>query len=226
MIDNFRFVTKAALLVAVCALPVFGDVDFTTSGVFACGAAIGCSTSNGGSTVTITNNGNTLTMTATGFSYPADGSVVPNDPILGQANLITFNTSAASSPGVNTTGLEFTLDIDQTFPVGSPNSGTLMGSFAGSIDANGSDTMITFAPSQTSVTLAGNINYSLNFLDPSFPVWMIPNSGLTPAIGQATETGTISTTSVTPEPTFILLTGLGFAGLAFVAYRRKQAAQA
>ena len=30
------------------------------------------------------------------------------------------------------------------------------------------------------------------------------------------------TATVTPEPTFMLLTGLGFAGLAFVAYRRRR----
>ncbi|HEX4137649.1 MAG TPA: PEP-CTERM sorting domain-containing protein [Bryobacteraceae bacterium] len=215
---GFRFAAKAVVFFAACTLPVFGDaVDFTTTGVFDCGAAIGCSTSNGGSTVTISNSGNTLTMTATGFTYGPGNGILPSNPDSDQVNIITFNTSAHSSPGVNTSGLGFTLDIDQTVPAGSPNSGSLLGSFSGRIDASGSNTTVSFAPDQTSLTLGGNITYTLNFLDPSNSVWTIPNSGLSPSFGQTTETATI-----TPEPTFMMLSGLGFVGLGFAAYRRKR----
>jgi hypothetical protein len=34
--------------------------------------------------------------------------------------------------------------------------------------------------------------------------------------------GTAGGATVTPEPTFMALTGLGFAGVAFVAYRRRR----
>ena len=207
------------LLVAACAVPGFGDVDFMTSGAFTCGAtAVGCSTSDGGTMLTLANNGNTLTIMAMGISNP--GTVLPND-----VNVITFNTTSTnmaslSSPaGVNTTGVTFTLGIDQTSP--GPFNGTLGGSFSGSIDAKGSDTIVTFAPNQTALTLGGSTVYALDFLSPANTVWTIPNPGIG-AIGVTTETASVTSTTVTPEPTFIMLSGLGFAGLAFVAYRRRQ----
>jgi hypothetical protein len=213
------------LLVAAYSLPAFATpVDFTTTGTFKCGAAIGCSTSNGGSSITITNDGNTLKMTAIGFTnlnvLPADVNLDANGSPLDDVNVITFNTTSTNRPspggGVNTAGVTFTLNIDQTSPATVPNTGNLGGSFAGTIDAKGSNTVVNFAPNQTSLLLGGNITYTLDFLNPAQTFWTIPNPGINKT-GITTETAT-----VTPEPTFMMLTGLGFAGLAFVAYRRKR----
>lgn len=213
------------LLIVACALPAFGTaVDFTTTGTFGCGAgSMGCTTSNGGSTVTITNNGNTLKITAAGFTnmnvMPGDTNPDINGSPLDDVNVITFDTTSTNHPsigGINTEGVTFTLNIDQTSPVGVPDTGNLGGAFSGSIDAKGSNTVVTFAPNQAALVLAGNITYTLDFLTPGVNTWTIPNPGINKT-GITTETAT-----VTPEPTFITLTGLGFAGLAFVAYRRKR----
>jgi hypothetical protein len=220
----FGFAAKTALLtlIAACAHPVFGTpVDFTTTGTFSCGSAVGCSTANNGATVNITNHGNTVTITAVGFTnvgiFPGDANLDANGSPLDDVNIITFDTfstnHATPASGVNTLGVTFTLNIDQTSPPIAPNSGTLSASFSGSIDARGSTTIVSFNPSQTSLTLGGNVTYTLDFLNASQTFWTIPNPGIGKT-GVTTETAT-----VTPEPTFILLTGLGFSALLLVAYR-------
>jgi hypothetical protein len=204
------------LLVAAFAIPGFGDVDFLTSGTFTCGAVVGCVTSNGGSTVTVTNNNNTLQIIADNIT---NLGIVPPDDV----NVITLETTSTNRGGaVDTTGLTFTLNIDQTQPAIAPTTGSLSGSFSGSINANGSNTIVTFAPNQTSLTLGGNFIYTLDFLDPNNTSWTIPNPGIGET-GVTTETATVTSGTVTPEPTFMMLSGLGFAGLTFVTWRRKQA---
>src|ERR1700689_4868035 len=89
------------VLVAAFAFPAFATpVDFTTTGTFTCGAAIGCSTSNGGSSITVTNDGNTLKMTAVGFTnlniLPADSQLDVNGNPLDDVNVITFNTTSSN----------------------------------------------------------------------------------------------------------------------------------
>jgi hypothetical protein len=227
--NNFGFAAKTALpllaLITACAHPVFGTpVDFTTTGTFSCGTAVGCSTSNLGSTLSVTNNGNTLTITAVGFTNlnipPGDTTIDVNGSPLDDANVITFNTTStnhgAPAGGVDTAGVTFTLNVDQTSPPIAPNTGNFAGSFSGAIDARGSTTIVSFNPALTSLTLGGNITYSLDFLDPAQTFWTIPNPGIN-KIGVTTETVT-----VTPEPTFILLTGFGFAGVLLTAHRRRR----
>ncbi|HEY3824927.1 MAG TPA: PEP-CTERM sorting domain-containing protein [Bryobacteraceae bacterium] len=227
---SIKFAAKVSLplLFAACAVPGFAiPVDFTTTGAFTCNGVVGCTTSNGGSTVTIQqvvgSNTEKLQITATGFTNTnvlvGDSQPDVNGSPLDDANIITFDTTATNLPsGVNTSGLIFTLTIDQTSPLDLPNSGNLGGSFSGRINASGSNTTVNFAPNQTSLTLGGNIVYTLDFLTPGVNQWTIPNPGIG-KIGVTTETAT-----VTPEPTFLLLSGLGFAGLSFVAYRRRQTA--
>ena len=199
-------------------------VNFTTTGTFSCGAAVGCHTSNAGSTLTVTNNGNTIKITAIGFTnlnvFPADTNLDANGSPLDDVNVITFNTTSTNhanpAGGVNTAGVTFTLNIDQTSPFIAPNTGSFGGSFSGAIDARGSTTIIGFNPSTTSLTLGGNITYTLDFLNPSQTFWTIPNPGINKT-GITTETAT-----VTPEPTFILLTGFGFAGILLLVHRRSR----
>jgi hypothetical protein len=208
------------LLVAAFALPAFGsEVSFTTTGVFACNGAVGCTTADGGSYISITNHGNTVSIEAMGYT---DVNVPVNQTPQDDVNVISFNTIATNHPSpsgaVDTTGVTFTLDIDQTSPVISPNNGSLGGSFTGTIDATASSTQINFAPNQTALVLGGT-TYSLNFLSPGQDFWSLPAPGIQ-RYHESTQTATIL--NVTPEPTFMTLTGLGFVGLAMVAYRRKR----
>jgi len=204
-----RFITfsKTALpvFVAAFALPAFAaDVTFTTTGTFGCGTATVC-TGDGTNTMTIANDGNSITINATGESYvnfPA--GVAGSD----DANVVQFRTLSTNSNLVTTDGASFTLSITQTAPPPTA-SGSLTGAFSGKISTSKTTTFITFA--DTSLVL-NNITYTLDS-----STWSIPNSGLGGTIGMVTETAT-----VTPEPTFMMLTGLGFAGLAFVAYRRRR----
>jgi len=219
-VQVFKFAAKSMLpiLIAAFAGSAFAeDVTFTTTGEFSCGTATGCSTAIfdgvGGGQMTIANNGNTFNINAVGYT---NADVLAGDPNLDDVNALTFNdtatnftpkTSPKGSP-VNTNGAEFTLVITQTAPPASPNSGSLSGGFTGTVTASQSLAEITF--SNTTLTL-GNVTYTL---DQS--VWTIPTPGIK-TIGMTTDTAT-----VTPEPTFMALTGLGFAGLAFVAYRRRR----
>jgi len=217
---------KIALPLAFAAftLPAFGmPVDFTTTGMFTCGvSSVGCTTSAGGTHLTVTNDGQTLNIVAVGTTnlnvFPGDTNLDVNGNPLDDVNVITFDTTSTNHPapadGVNTSGITFTLNIDQTSP--GPYAGSLAGSFSGFIDAKGSNTVINFAPNQTSLTLGGHVIYTLDFLFTGTDQWTIPNPGIN-TTGVTTETAT-----VTPEPAFMTLTGLGFAGLAFVAYRRRR----
>jgi hypothetical protein len=202
------------LVVASFALPAFGaDVDFTTTGTFACGAAVGCTVSAGGTKILITNHGNTVSIQAIGA---VENNVPVNTSPGDNVNVISFDTISTNKPSpsgaVDTSGATFTLNIDQTSPAINPQKGSLGGSFSGTIDDTASSTVITFAPDE--LVLGGNNEYSLDSA-----TWSIPN----PGINQYHESAFSATvTNVTPEPTFMALTGLGFAGLALVAYRRKQ----
>jgi len=208
--------TVLPLLVAAFALPAFGaEVDFTTTGLFSCGTAVGCHTTLGGQEIIITNHGNTIALEAFGFTdlnVPVNSS--PGDDV----NVMTLNYISTNKPSpsgaVDTAGATFTLKFDQTSPAIAPQNGSLGGSFSGTIDDTFSNAKINFAPSQ--LTLGGNNTYSL---DQS--TWAIPKPGIN-IYHQATFKATV--TDVTPEPTFMALSGLGFAGLAFVAYRRKRTA--
>jgi hypothetical protein len=223
-VQIFKDAAKIALplLVAAFALPAFGaEVDFTTTGVFACNGAVGCTTTANGSEIVIINHGNELIIQSSGFTnmnVPVNTS--PQDTV----NAIQFQTIASNhstpSGAVDTTGATFTLKFNQTNPNIAPTKGTLGGTFSGTIDATASSARINFAANQTALVLGGNNEYSLDFLNPGQNFWTIPN----PGIGHySPTTETVTVTNVTPEPTFMALTGLGFAGLALVAYRRKRA---
>jgi hypothetical protein len=195
---------------ATCAIPAFAeDVTFTTSGVFDCGSAVGCSTSLGGSMVTFVNNGNTATDQAIGYTYT--DLLAGNGPTA-KVDIMEFNdtSTAKDTSGALADGSTFTLTITQLDPVVSPDHGSLSGAFSGQIYYKNTNAFINFG-SNTSLVL-GNITYTL-----SSGIWDMANPGHT--IGVAFQTA-----QVTPEPTFLLLTGLGFGGLAFLAYRRRKTA--
>lgn len=195
-------------LVAACAVPAFAEnVTFTTSGTFNCGVAVGCSTALAGHEIIVNNNGNTATDTAIGYTYT--GLLAGNTPSA-DVDVMQFDdtSSAFGKNGALVNGSSFTLTITQLAPAANPNSGTLTGGFSGQIFFKNTNAFINFGNNTTLVL--GNILYSLDS-----PIWNMSNPGHTTGIA-------FQTAQVTPEPTFMLLTGLGFAGLALLAYRRRR----
>jgi hypothetical protein len=211
------------ILVAAFAVPAFAlDVTFTTTGTFGCGTEVAanggtCSTAAFGgdpnAQMTIANSGNTFNVQAVGYT---NTNVIAGDINSDDVNALTFNdtasnfTSTTTPPGspVQTGGAQFTLTITQLAPPVTPNSGTLSGAFSGTITASNSGVNITF---NNTVLVLGQVTYTLDS-----NVWGVPTPGIA-TIGMTTDTAT-----VTPEPTFMMLTGFGFAGVAFVAYRRRR----
>jgi hypothetical protein len=225
-------------IITVFVLPAFAeDVNFTTTGAFSCGTVAGsCTTAifggNSNAQMSITNTGNTFNINATGYSdsgvLAGDTTIGANGVPLDQVNAITFSDTATNNKGgtngpVKTAGSTFTLTITQTAPVASPNSGKLTGQFAGTIIASSSQTIIEFSNPSLVIgnviyTLMGDAKEGSTTCPVNDACWGINTPGIK-TIGM--ETGV---TRVTPEPTFMTLTGLGFAALAFVAYRRKRIA--
>jgi hypothetical protein len=212
----FTTFTKTALAVSLAAfaLPAFAEsVDFTTTGEFFCGSVAGaCTATNsatpgGSSLVIITNNG-TTNIAVAGDTY---NNFIVGDPATDDLNIAQFSSTATKGAAVNTGGAEFELLITQTGP-GGTQTGEFIGTFSGTVgnksQTNGAS--VNFA--NTTLTL-GNVVYSLDA-----PSFSIGNPGIgTTGANQITAT-------VTPEPTFMLLTGLGFAAAGFVAYRRRKQA--
>jgi hypothetical protein len=198
------------VLIAALALPAFAaEVTFTTTGDFICGAVVGCSTSNGGSTMTITNAQGSTTVNVEGDTY----TLPAGSPAFDDVNVAQFTSTATRGSAVSMAGASFQLNFSQTGPTA--GSGDLVGTFSGTM-GNKSQTggsTITFGgtPANPPSVSIGSILYSLDANSTN-----IGNPGIgTTGANQITAT-------VTPEPTFMLLTGLGFAGLAFVAYRRRR----
>jgi hypothetical protein len=221
--QSFKVAAKIGLpvLMVAFALPAFAeDVTFTTTGAFSCGAPGTCALSTYDGTsdaqMVIKNHNNTFTIQASGYT---EANVLAGDPNNDDVNAINFNTAVAKTgkqDPVNTTGAGFTLTITQTSPPANPDSQSLTGAFSGTITSAQTGVVVTFgggASAPLDSVVIGNITYTLDS-----NVWTIPNPG-NGTIGMTAET-----TTVTPEPTFMMLTGLGFAALGFVAYRRKRTA--
>lgn len=207
-IRNWALKLGLPLAVAALALPAMAEnVTFTTSGTFGCGSAVVCSLSNGGSTITVTNNGNTATDTAVGYTYT---NLLAGNTPSADVNVMEFDdtSTANGTQGASVNGSTFTLHITQSAPTA--GAGTLSGNFSGTIYYKNTNAFIDFGNNTTLVL--GNITYTLDSSQ-----WDMANPGHT--VGMSFQTA-----QVTPEPTFLLLTGLGFSCLAFVAWRRKRTA--
>jgi len=201
-----------------------------------------CSVSPDQTLITITNNGNTVTIRAVGDTYtsiPADGSPDADKNVVTLNDTSTSNISACTvalvggncpagksvaAGAVNITGAEFTLTINQTKCLGCAGAGTGSGTMADAVSGNvffkNTTAQVIFGDGSTlpTVTIAG-VTYTLD--EATYP---LANPGKLedfPGFGSETFTAQL-TSAATPEPTFMMLSGLGFAGLAFVAYRRKR----
>jgi hypothetical protein len=206
------------VLVVAFALPAFAeDVSFTTTGEFFCGTVVStnggtCTATNatppsdGTSTIIIANGGHTATVNVAGDSY---AGLQAGNPGVDDVNVAQFSSTASTGAAVNTNGATFDLVITQTLPTS--EGGTLSGAFSGTIGNKSQTNGASVTFSDTTLQL-GNVLYTLDASS-----FSIGNPGIN-TIGMNQITAT-----VTPEPTFMMLTGLGFAGLAFVAYRRRQA---
>lgn len=245
-------ILKVALpvLVAAFALPAFAEtVDFNTTGAFDCNGTVAnnpakpgepstCTVSPDKTLITITNNGNTVTISAIGDSYT---NVLAGFDPEADKNVITLNDTSTSNVtaclvalvngkcpagqsvaagAVGITGAEFALTFNQTACAGCSGAGTGSGvmndKLSGHVFFKNTSAQVIFGNGVNlpTVTIAG-VTYTLD--QATYP---LANPGkLTDIPGFGSET---FTAQVTPEPTFMLLSGLGFAGVALVAYRRKR----
>ena len=201
-----KTVSKLYIVLALSApalltgTPALADViTYSTTGGF--------SANGGASSATFGSGGNTLTLTFTGIS----SSTVMAPPASNAS--AGFITASVTGTGGTATG-NFTLTIDQTSP--SVDSGGLSGILSGTIQSNSSTGTLDF--SSTSLTL-GNVLYTLQ--QPIGGYELVPPSTLN---GETSVQMQIDVTSV-PEPAFYGLTGLGFLGIAGIAFRRHRQAR-
>jgi len=201
-----KTVSKLYIVLALSALafltvtPALADViTYSTTGGF--------SANGGASSATFGSGGNTLTLT---FSGIVDSTVMAPPASNASAGFIT---ASVTGTGGTATG-NFTLTIDQTSPT--VDSGGLSGILSGTIQSNSSTGTLDF--SSTNLTL-GNVLYTLQ--QPIGGYELVPPSTLN---GETSVQMQIDVTSV-PEPAFFGLTGLGFLGIAGIAFRRHRQAR-
>jgi hypothetical protein len=204
----FLNATKIALpaLVLAFALPAFAiDVTFSTTGEF-CAAEVAGSCPAGSPTSVTFSAAPAGSITITAIGLPS-ASYSLGPPVF--VNAIEFTSTTTNKSGTAPVGGFFTLTIDQTTPAGGP--GIFAGSLSGQIGFHNGNPEVTFSgPLKLDL---GGVYYALGSDN-----YGLPNPG---GNGQ-----TFIQMEVTPEPAFMTLTGLGFAGLAFVAYRRRRTVQA
>ncbi|HTA42744.1 MAG TPA: hypothetical protein VK789_09870 [Bryobacteraceae bacterium] len=187
------------------ALPAHGTmVTYSTTGGF--------SASGGASSATFTLNGGSAVVSFIGET----GDTVNASPTT-FASAGTIQLASTSTTGVPLGGT-FTLNIDQTVP--SSNNGSLTGNLTGSVTFDSSSGALSFA--STTLTL-GATTYTL--LAPASGYQLVApttNGGHTTLEMQleVTQTGGGGGNNPTPEPSFFALTGLGFAGMGLVLFRR------
>lgn len=175
-------------------------VDYSTTGTITCTSCTGSGTDS----VTF----GSLTLT---YMPIVAGSVNASPTTNASAGDIQITDTSRTSTPINGT---FSLNISQTLPsVGSGGLDT--GTLTGSLSTNGSTGMITFTDSTLNL---GGIEYQLDgFAFGNSYILVPPSSGGITSLE-------MNVTSTLPEPTFVGLTALGFAGMGVVAFRRRRRA--
>jgi hypothetical protein len=222
-VQRLRSIGRVALTVAVAITPALAmEVTYNTTGTFNCsGAGSGCTAA--GSVLSAPNG---LTITYSGLF---GATVAPPYPT--NAQFGSFTAGAESGP-VDPIFGAFTLLIAQTVP--SPvGTATLAGQFAGTISTNSSNILLKFTngsgttppPSLSSDPISGAAAYSFTIGDVTY--WIDQRTPINPSStggGVSTINGAIEET-ISPEPSFLALTGAGFAGLLALALRRRSRIQ-
>jgi hypothetical protein len=206
-VRTFAFVT----LIAAFAVPAFPSiVTYTTTGEFCTGPGA-CPDA----TPLVENPGinNTLVGGPWGPQTTYVQSVLVNNtvdistPV--QAPGARFLVAViGSDPRTPPPGEVFTFYISQTNPAA--GTASLVGGFSGNLAVGSNTATITFA--NTSIVLGGTV-YTLDSNIYTFPTIQPPTH---------IDTLMMEVSAASPEPSFLMLSGLGFAGLAFVAYRRRR----
>jgi len=191
-------------LVLAFALPAFAiEVTFSTTGEFCAVEVAGSCPAGSPTSVTFKDNPVVGSVTIKAIGLPsASYSIGP--PVF--VNAIEFTSTTTNKAGTAPVGGFFTLTIDQTTPAGF-GPGIFAGSLSGKIGFHNGSPEVSFSGPLT--LDLGGAYYTLGSNS-----YSLPNPG---GNGQ-----TFIQMEVTPEPAFMMLTGLGFAGLAFVAYRRRR----
>jgi len=213
---SLSFGIAAALWVGVAVVPASATtVTFTTTGSF-CTAAQAAANSGAcpvGGSNTITSGGvDPVTLTYNRMSTPVPTSAFPSYPSFG--NIVASGTSGQSTT-LSLVGDDFTLYIDESTP--NNISGSFTAALTGTVVYNQSTAYLKF--SNNSITLDG-ATYTLIDGITGQPAGTTEYS-ITPPItfthahgyGYTSISGEVTYTSVTPEPGFLTLTGLGFFGL-------------
>jgi len=196
------------LFLAAFALPIFAlDVTYTSTGEF-CAAPGPCPNA----TPLVENpatDGITIgaypQVTFIGAEEISETVTTPSQAIAAQFDVSVAGSNPRTIPPTEA----FTLYITQTNPAG--GTGTFVGGFSGNVAVGSTNATITF--SNTTIVLGG-FTYTLDS-----NVYVLPKIS-TPS--HADRIMMEVSQNATPEPTFMALSGLGFAGLVFVAYRRRR----
>jgi len=202
------------LLTGLAVVPANAtDVTYSTTGTFNCGTAVGCTLPGGVLTIASTTPyANTSTLTYIG---QPSGSLTGLGTLTGDVGSIVEHSLEGPPDYEVFNGSTFTLTITQTVP-GPTTSGSNTGKITGILAVSAEDIKITFA--NDGVVDVGGTTYTLG--PTSNGVVSIPYSSI-PI--QATVFNSYTGNSTpTPEPGFLVLTGVGFLGLAGMALRRRR----
>jgi len=182
---------------------------FTTIGTFTGGTTSG--------TGTYTDDAGAVVVT---YSAPTVNSVDAET----QASFGTFTTSSTTATTAFTipAGVTFTLEIDQTAPTAEPPlffTGTLSGSLRGGADGGSSTAFVQFNGPLRQFTASGNRDYEIVSSDNGTPGRVNLSA---PGAGNPPGTTTINGFVSVPEPTSLVLMGLGAPMLLGLARLRRK----
>jgi hypothetical protein len=211
----------AMLLGSLAVAPAHAVViSYSTTGVFGCGTAVGCTVGSSPSSIKITGGGNFAMLT---YSPNTGTFLNPGPPPPQNVNYGTITSkSLLSTPAEAFNGATFTMTIDETLP--DVTNGNISATLTGTVEATGSTAQIDFA--NDGIISLGSVTYEIG--NNGVVQLSAPSAGIRTSKGVTSITGIVTATTgggggMLPEPTFMALTGLGVFGLAGMAYRRRRA---
>jgi len=145
------------------------------------------------------------------------------------ANLTEFSTATVANPDKLATNGNYAVSLQiQTSVAGPIQTATFdfTGKLSGTFSANNSNVSNAFGPNSTQTVQLGGYNFtvSLTSYTPPGPP-NAPDSTSSGAIGAHVTVSAITPTQTTPEPSTILLSGLGLSLLGGATWRKRRKAQ-